>query len=462
MAKTKKVYFVDTSVLIHDPGAIDKLGSDGNTVVLYIHVLFEIDKSKKFQDGEGFNSRTTSRILDEYRKKGHLDKGVPTESGGYIMVDCDGHERIFKKELLGVERTVDNRIIASAIAWKKKLENKGEKVIIVSKDINLRVAANAYGVFSEDYESDKNIRNINELYTGLKEISLPDQDSNRLLVDFPQNQNLHLSELSPESNELLKDLYPNQCLVINVAKRTILAIYKKQRKELVWVKKPHRNGDCEKNKNDDITPRNIEQAFEYALLCDKEIAIVALSGKAGTGKTLVSLLAATEQLGDYNQILVYRPNIEIGKELGFLPGDVGEKFSPFTRPILDNLELISREFVKKPEYTPDGIAQYCNGKLEIHPINFARGRSLHTMYVIMDEVQNLTRIQTKSLLTRAGKNTKFVLTGDCSQIDNPYLDAGSNGLAVTIERLKGQEFFGCIMLKKSERCDVVDIITDLM
>jgi len=459
----QKVYFIDTSVVLHDPSSVEKLSSGGNIVVFSVYVLFQLDKAKKdMESSVGFNSRAISRLLDECVKRGRLNRGVSTESGGLIIADASAHEEIFKKELLGVEKTVDTRIIASAISWKKKHKDEKQKVVVVSKDINLRVAANIFEVFAEDYESDKKIKRLDELYTGLREITLPDKDANHLLTDLPRLGSLSLKILSPESNELLEELYPNQCLVITIAGKTVLAIYKKKKRELVWVKKPRLASGGEKKKSDDIAPRNIEQAFEYALLCDKEIAIVALSGKAGTGKTLISLLAATEQLGDYNQVLVYRPTIEMGKELGFRPGDLGEKFAPFTRPILDNLELISPEFVKKPEYNSDGIAQYCNGMLEIHPINFARGRSLHSMYVIIDEVQNLTRIQTKSLLTRAGENTKCVLTGDCSQIDNPYLDAVSNGLAITIERLKGQEFFGCIMLRKSERCDVVDMITELL
>lgn len=458
---TKKVYFIDTSVLLHDPGVMEKLSSGGNIVVLSIHVLYEIDKSKKFQNDLGLNSRTTSRFLDEHRKKGCLNKGVSTKSGGIVIVDCDGHEKIFEKVLMGIERTVDNRIIASALAWKNEPENKGQKVILVSKDINLRVASNAYGIFSEDYESDKSIRKLDELYTGLKEITLPDQDAHHLLTNFPRTGRLCLSDLSPESTQEMKDVFPNQCLVITITGKTVLAIYKKQRQELVWVKKPKPNSDYGQKKDQHVTPRNIEQAFEYALLCDEEIPLVAIVGNAGTGKTLISLLAATDQLDKYDQIIVYRPNIEMGKDLGFLPGDVGEKFSPFIRPILDNLELITPEGLHK-SVSEDGLPQYLNGKLEIHPINFIRGRSINNAFVIVDEAQNLTRVHTRSLITRAGFNTKFVLTGDCSQIDSLYLDAVSNGLAVTIECIKGQELFGSIMLRKSERSELVEMITKLM
>lgn len=458
----KKVFFVDTSVLIHDPGVIEKLSSGDNTVVLSIHVLYEIDKSKKFQDDKGLNSRMVSRKLDKYRENGRLSKGVKTESNGTIVVDCEGHEKIFEKELLGIEKTVDNRIIASALAWKHKAKNMGEKIIVVSKDINLRVASNAYGIFSEDFESDKNIRNIDELYTGLGEISLPEKDAHFFLTDFPRTKKLSLSDLSPESNVALNSFLPNQCLVISIAGKTVLAIYKKKKQELTWVQKPRMNDNVEKKKDQDIFPKNIEQAFEYALLCDDDIPLVAVVGNAGTGKTLISILAATDQLDKYNKIIVYRPNIEMGKDLGFLPGDVGEKFSPFTRPILDNLELVSPESLKRPDCNADGIPRYFNGRLEIHPINFIRGRSINNAFVIVDEAQNLTRLHTKSLITRAGYNTKFVLTGDCTQIDSPYLDAISNGLAFTVEILKGREFFGSIMLRKSERSDLVEMVARLM
>ncbi len=468
----KKVYVLDTSVLMHDPETVEKISADGNIVVISVHVLKELDKSKKFQDQKGANSRFVSRVLDEYRSQGSLNVGIPTKSGGIIVVDCDGHEEYFQKYLSGLEKTVDNRIIATALLWKYESNGKYEKVALLSKDINLRVVANAFDLDAEDYERDKRIRRIEELYTGSTRITMSDEDTNLLLINFPKDKVLQISRLCPENQKKLNKLLPNECLHISISGKDITAIFKKKKQELRWIKR-----STEMSKNKKVMPVNIEQTFEYELLTDDEVSIVTVVGGAGTGKTLISLLAGIDQVeaGKYKTVLVYRPNIEIGTPLGFLPGDIGQKFAPWMLPIIDNLSLITglddydETCGKKGEISKADAANITldyltgpDGYLKIHPMNFVRGRSLNNAFVIVDEAQNLTPHQVKTIVTRAGKNTKFVLTGDCTQIDTPYLDPVSNGLSHTVERLKGQEKAGNIMLKKGERSALADMAAELL
>ncbi len=457
----KKVYFLDTSVIMHDPEAIEKLSADGNIVVILIQVLVELDKSKKFRDQAGMNSRTASRMLDSYREAGKLSAGVPTKSGGKVVVDCDGQEEYFAGKLGSLEKTVDHRIVATAMWWREHSGDKYEKVAVVTKDINLRVIADAFGVEAEDYETDKRIRKIDELYPGSVKIILPDEDA-MILTDLPQKKSFSIDRLTPEGKDMFKRVLANECVYLDVAGRRLLAVYKKKRRELIWAGKPVKTEDGR------VAPKNDEQVFEYALLMDKDIPLVMVTGGAGTGKTLISLLAGMDQMDygkeTYKAVRVYRPNVELGNPLGYLPGTMGQKFEPWMEPIFDNLSLIIsdgsyEEICGKPkgeisESKAKGtsIEMLMDQKLlSIESINYARGRSLHKSFIIVDEAQNLTPHQVKTLVTRAGKGTKVVLTGDPTQIDNPYLDAVSNGLTNAVERLKGQDWAASITLRVGER-----------
>ncbi len=459
----KNVYFVDTSVIMHDPSVVEKLSSDGNIVVLSIYVLAELDRAKKIQDEKGVNARTVSRLLDEYRGCGSLVSGVKTKSGGIIVVDCNGDDKTFKKRMSGLEKTNDNRIIDAAVRWKNESAGKYKKIALVSKDINLRVVANAFGIDSEDYEDDKSISKLDELYSGFAKVSLQEPELLRLIN---QDGLFRVKKLSGSDQTKIDLLLPNQCLELIVDGKNVLAIFKKAEGVLIKVKKPY----LKEEKNSSIVPRNNEQALTYALLTDPTISLVALSGKAGTGKTLLTLLAAFDQLGSvYKSIEVYRPNEEIGNKLGFLPGDIGEKFGPWTKPIFDNLNLILKTNGRSPkkqfsgkshEITADYLIR--SGQFEIMPINFIRGRSINNTFVIVDETQNLSPHSMKTILTRAGENTKVVLTGDCSQIDTPYLDSISNGLSCVIEKFKGQSIFGTLTLQHGERSYLSALTTQLM
>jgi len=465
----KKVYFLDTSVIMHDPEAIERLSADGNIAVILIHVLAELDKSKKFRDQGGINSRTASRLLDSYREIGKLNEGVETKSGGRVVVDCDGHEEYFNDRLIGLDKTVDNRIVATAIWWKENSRGKYEKVAVVTKDINLRVVANTFGVEAEDYERDKRIKRIDELYPGSTKIILPDKDAG-ILTELPQKKSVSIDHLSPEGRDMFKGLYPNECVYLDFSGKRSLAIYKKKSRGIVWAGKPSKGGD-----DRGVFPTNDEQVFEYALLTDSTIPLSTVTGPAGTGKTLISLLAGIDQLdygdgkGLYKTVRIYRPNVELGNSLGYLPGTMGQKFEPWMEPIFDNLSLIISggsyaEICGKPkgEISESDAAKASiemlieRGLLSIQPINYARGRSLHNSFIIIDEAQNLTPHEVKTLVTRVGRNTKIVLTGDPTQIDNPYLDAVSNGLTHAVERLKGQGWAASITLRIGERSLVAE------
>ncbi|MFA5098913.1 MAG: PhoH family protein [Candidatus Paceibacterota bacterium] len=461
----KNVYFIDTSAIMHNPSVVEKLSSDGNVVVLSIYVLAELDAAKKFQDEKGVNARTIARLLDEYRSQGSLVSGVKTKSGGIIVVDHNGDDKAFKKRMAGLEKTNDNRIIDAALRWKNESEGKYKKIALVSKDINLRVKANAFGIDSENYESDKSIARLDELYSGFAGVSLENPDFLRLLN---QTGSFSVNALSEPDLAKIGALMPNQCLEISVSEKTALAIFKKSQGVFTLVKKPVRPG-LEEEKNVSVRPRNNEQAFAFKLLMDQTISLIALSGKAGTGKTLFALLAAFEQLGNpYKGIEVYRPNEEIGNKLGALPGDIGEKFGPWTKPIFDNLRLVlkngkddgKQHTGKGHNMTRDYLVE--SGQFEIMPINFIRGRSINNEFVIVDEAQNLSPHEIKTILTRAGDGTKVVLTGDCSQIDTPYLDPVSNGLSYAIERFKGQEVFGTLTLQRGERSYLSELAAKLM
>lgn len=470
-----KVYFLDTSAILHDPDSIEILSAGGNIVVILTHVLKELDNSKTFRDQAGINSRVASRLLEGYRQTGSLSDGIKTKNGGIILVDHDGNEEYFENRLIGLPKTVDNWIIATALYWKEKAGEKYRKIAIITKDINLRVMANVFGLKSEDYESDKHIKRITELYTGSKKITFPETER-WILYELSHHGIVHMRQFSREIAGLFSDLLPNECLYLNVVGKRILAIFDKRLNALKWVKRPFESSREARgySKAKKIMPKNDEQAFLYSLLMNKNISLVSVTGPAGTGKTLISLLAAMLQVdlsegglcpgekGLYKTIMVYRPNLEIGNSLGFLPGKIDDKFAPWKVPILDNLSLILSDMIfnemnrrEKPEADRRKVLTLKSfmekGLLTIEPINYIRGRSLHGAFVLIDEAQNLTPHEVKTISTRAGIGTKIVFTGDYTQIDNPLLDAVSCGLTHVVQGMKGEVLAATIQLRKDER-----------
>ncbi|HBI25405.1 MAG: PhoH family protein [Candidatus Wolfebacteria bacterium GW2011_GWC2_39_22] len=473
----KKVFILDTCVLVHDTGCIEKFGD--NIVVIPIWAVEELDGLKKRQDEVGANARIMSRKLDAYKKQGPLAKGVPTEGGGLIIVDYNGND--FSLLPVGLERNRDNRILLIGQAWttsqpkrpqQKRIGSQKRDPLpevtfseawIISKDANLRLKADACGILSEDYLHDKLVKNVGEMYTGIRSFTLSDAMGDLLNGASPVWTNYRIPAGVLASEIDLDSLLHNQCCELTVCGKKLLAIYKKDAAYFRVIDK-----QCIKDGG--VKPINDEQWFAYYLAIDPEIAFTSLGGHAGTGKTLVALTAGLKLLdeGVYDQVLVYRPNCPLGEDLGFLPGDISEKFAPWMLPIIDNMRLIlgkeldtgkPGEFKGKANPVTEMIKL---GILEISPIVYLRGRSIHKCYVIVDEAQNLTPHEAKTIISRAGEGTKIIFTGDVEQIDNPRVDSISNGFVYAAESLKDLDCIGHVTLLKSERSRLAELVATRM
>lgn len=453
MSEKKKIFVPDTSVLIHDCNALEYFRKNGqNEIVIPTWVVDELDHFKHEQEERGQNSRIASHMIENMGRAGELE----------MEFHC-----FPVKESDGMEMNNDLRIILAARYLTDKHPN--EKVILVSKDTNLRIKARACGVTAEDYESDMVRASVEDIYGSVREIHVSDV---RILERFREDKRL----VSEEWEELRSlDLCPNECCrFVYKSKDTMLyelAICK--RGEFHHVLKAG-TYPSNRQKQSKILSINDEQAFSYALLTDPSIEIIALVGRAGTGKTLTSLRAAHEQLkkGFYKQIVVYRTNVEIGRPMGFLPGNLDEKFEPWKWPIFDNLKLIlgggtvqssGKKKQKQPSMSPLDVF-LGSGQMEISPIAYLRGRSLHQTFVIIDDAQNLKSKEAKTIITRMGKDSKVVLTGDIEQIDNPYVGVSSNGISYTIDRWRAEkdEAFGYVALWKGERSRLAETAARIM
>lgn len=430
----KKTFVLDTNVLIHNPRALESF--EDNTVVIPIGVIEELDTFKKNQDENGRNAREVARMLDELRKKGHLEQGVALPNGGMLRVDISSPNGHLPPSLSHMK--IDNNIIGIALA----LKEKGENVRFITKDINVRVKADALGVPAEDFESNK--VNIDEFYAGWATITVKDSE----VDDFYKTGKLSLKNYMDQQK-----LYDNEFLLLKSdihEGKTALGTYKDSLKEAValWFKDPEAWG---------IKALNREQHFALNLLLNDRIPMVTLVGSAGTGKTLLALAAGLLKTLDekkYRRVLVSRPIVPLGKDIGYLPGTKDEKLMNWMQPIFDNLEFIlDKGHLQSETEDVDDKVQYLLDahKLEMEALTYIRGRSIPKQFMIVDEAQNLTPHEVKTIVSRAGVGTKIVLTGDPYQIDNPYLDASSNGIVYLAERFKGNELFGHITLSKSER-----------
>ncbi len=440
----EKIYVLDTNVLIHDPQAL--FSFEENRVVIPITVIEEIDNFKKGLDEKGRNARQIGRYLDQLRQKGSLQDGIRTERGGLIQVALSRKISDTASDIL-ITDTNDNLIIGTALYFQKKYNDS--EVILVSKDANVRIKANAVQLKAENFESD-HIK-FEELYTGVTELVLTEKQYNDFLEReyltrrnfrfYPQQFVRIVNKKKPAEHTMTryagstKTLYP-------------LAYYKGQ-------------------KVFGITARNEEQALAFDLLLDDEVKMVSLAGKAGTGKTLIAIAAGLNQVMEedkYTRLVISRPISPLGKDLGFLPGSKAEKFNPWMQPIYDNMEILllghedhadNGKIFGKKRPSLDEYLDY--GFIELEPLTYIRGRSLPKQFIIIDEAQNLSPHEMKTIITRAGEGTKIVLTGDPYQIDIPYLDSESNGLSVVVEKLKNEDIVGHITLEKGERSRLADI-----
>ncbi len=438
----KKHYVLDTNVLLHDPQAILKFSD--NHVILPLTVIEEIDRFKKDQSETGRNARHISRMIDGFRLQAKLVEGVPLENGGVLRV------AIYKEDLLQKlppELRVDqgdNRIIAVAKDLQENSPNG--PVIFVTKDINLRIKADTIGLRTEDYQNDK--IPVEDLYTGTTEQLVPaeqvdlfyEQGALAVTGEFYSNQGITLVDETNPSH-------------------TAIGRYDSVGKKIVPLLKISKDGIW------GIHARNREQQFAFDLLLNDDVQLVSLVGKAGTGKTLLAIAAGllkTADEGAYNRLLVSRPVFPMGRDLGFLPGDIEEKLSPWMQPIFDNVELLLSSYDEAGKRKRGYRELIDLGLMEIEPLTYIRGRSIPKQYMIVDEAQNLTPHEIKTIITRAGEGTKIVLTGDPFQIDNPYVDSSSNGLSYAVERLKGHEIAGHTTLSKGERSALAELAANLL
>ena len=427
----RKIYILDTNVLLHDPESL--FSFDDNAIVLPLSVIEELDRIKRRSDEVGRNAREVSRRLDELRVRGRLSEGVGLANGGSVRIEINGNQP--DNQPYGIDlNTTDNRILALAYA----LMNHGQSpVILVTKDLNLRIKADVLGLAAEDFYSDK--VDYHQLYSGVTELYLSVEEIDRFYRE---------GYLDYQAS----DLQPHQFCILKLGEsssKSALGRYFQHR-----LHKLAHDGKAVYG----IKALNKEQKFALDLLLDESIQVVTLVGKAGTGKTIMALAAGLEKVlegsGRYNRILITRPIVPLGNDLGYLPGDKEDKIRPWMQPIYDNLEYLCNEHIQ-----PNGCIDYliANGKIELEALTYIRGRSIPKQFIICDESQNLSPHVIKTILTRVGRGSKIIFTGDPEQIDHPYLDASSNGLSYLVEKIKAEEISGHITLIKGERSGIAEL-----
>ena len=454
----RKTFVLDTNVLLHDPAALTRF--EDNNILIPIEVVEEIDRFKRDPAEKGRNARQVSRLLDGLRAQGNLADGVPNgEQGGTLKVVFCRAETLSQLPPELKAGNGDNNILAVALEEQRLQAVLGSKppVVLVTKDTNLRIKADAVGLIAQDYTSDR--VDIGDLYPGFCEVWVDAEQMDR--VKLPPG-------LAVEGLVLEAPLQANEGVtLIDRAQpaHTLLARYNAASTSLQPL---HR---APKAKLGRIQSRNREQTFALDLLLDPEIQLITLVGKAGTGKTLLALAAGLHQVADerlYERLLVTRPVISLGKEIGFLPGDLDEKMGPWMQPIIDNLDFLlsggeaagrgSSNRAPRSNWTDlKGM-----GLLDVEAISYIRGRSIPRQFMVVDEAQNLTPHEVKTIVTRVGEGTKIVLTGDPYQIDNPYVDAESNGLTWLVERFKGQPLAGHVTLQRGERSELAELAANLL
>jgi len=408
-------------------------------------VLEEIDKFKKGDDLKNFHAREFIRELDALFTDADFKAGASLGDGrGYLkIIPSDYTNPDFKKYFF--EDSPDHRILGAAYALINR--DKIENVVIVTKDINLRMKAKSIGIPSEDYTTGT-VRNIDELYIGKALYDDVDPAIIDKLYAPPFELNIEEFFIPKES------IYPNQYFILRANKNSALAKYDFAMQKIVKIDKRFAYG---------IKPRNAEQIFAMDALLNNDIPIVTLAGKAGTGKTLLALACAIERRSDYKQIYLSRPVIPLGnKDVGYLPGDIQSKLNPYMQPLWDNLKVIKNQFQETDTNYTKITDLTENKKLAIEPLAYIRGRSLERIFFIVDEAQNLTPHEIKTIITRVGANTKIVFTGDPYQIDTPYLDSKSNGLSYLIDKFKGQKLYAHITLDKGERSELAELASNLL
>lgn len=430
----KKVV-IDTSVILYDALAVKSFPK--TDIYIPLALIEEVDRFKRDMGENGRNARQFSRFMDTLRSRGSLTEGVALDSGSYVYVSMSSLE---KESLSSLDiKNADNQILMTALLIQKQFPKSS--VSLISKDINLRVKADVFGVTSKDYDPD-HLAEIEEMYSGKRHIKIK---NSRIEKFFKEGS------LTPEN----ENFFANQYVIMEAGEKQALGRYdKKQNKILplvsnsipVWK----------------VHPKNPGQHFAFDALLNDKILFVSLVGKAGTGKTLLALAAGLYQTMDqgiYKRMLVSRPVFPMGRDIGYLPGDIEQKLNPWMQPIFDSLEFIMGMGKKASRLTQDLMDQ---GLLNIEPLAYIRGRSIAQQYLIVDEAQNLSPHEIKTIITRAGTGTKVILTGDCYQIDNPYVDASNSGLTHSVEKFKGQEIVAHVSLQKGERSELAELGANML
>ena len=437
-----KIFVLDTSVILYNHNSIHSF--EDNDVAIPITVLEELDDFKKGNDLKNFEAREFIRIMDKMSRNYHsLQDWIPLDMphGGKLKVVMPGHNGVDAEKIFG-EKKADHRILNAAILLAKEYPSRS--VIMVTKDINLRLKAKALNIAAEDFETGK-VKDVESLYTGKTLI----ENVKPVIIDKIYNNGSCLpSDLD------IDEPIPNHYYIIRSLKSSVLAFYNPATKNIEKI---------EKKAAERINPRNAEQIFALHAILNPEVRLVTLQGVAGTGKTLLALAGALEMRKNFKQIYVARPIVPLSnKDIGFLPGDIKSKINPYMEPLWDNLKYIQTQYSEKDQEYKNITDAIENEKLVITPLAYIRGRSISNVCFIVDEAQNLTPHEVKTIITRAGENTKIIFTGDVYQIDTPYLDSQSNGLSYLIDKIKHHPIYAHIRLEKGERSLLANLANDLL
>lgn len=443
MVKEKKIFVLDTSVIIYDHMAAKSFKE--HDVVIPITVLEELDNFKKGNDTKNFAAREFTRYIDKISNGNTLQDWININGKGHGMIKIEMHQdsTIDAEKVFG-ERKADHRILNTALYVSEQFPDR--KVIMVTKDINLRIKAKSLSLNAEDYETGK-IKDVNEqLYTGRSEIQkVSTEVINEIYEKGFCDPSALLKKQKPTSNHFY---------VLKNGTKSVLVSYSPSKDILERVKKVTAFG---------VNPRNAEQAFALDAIMNPDIKLVSIQGVAGTGKTLLSLAGALEQRRTFHQIYLARPIVPLSnKDIGYLPGDIKSKLNPYMEPLWDNLKFIKNQFSEKDKEFKQITEMVENEKLVVCPLAYIRGRSLSDVFFIVDEAQNLTPHEVKTIISRAGENTKMIFTGDIHQIDTPYLDSQSNGLSYLIDKLKDQSLYAHITLEKGERSELANLANEYL
>jgi PhoH-like ATPase len=442
MNARRKIFVLDTSVILYDHNAFQNFKE--HDVAVPIQVLEELDNMKTGNDTRNFEARSFIRIIDDFTRGNLINQWIPlngTGKGNFKVV-VDKTTDVDAQLIFGSDK-IDHRILNAALSLRQEYPEK--KVVLVSKDICLRLKAKSLDLYAEDYETGK-IKNLEQLESGKVVINkLPD----KLLTDFVKN-----GTLAEAAIEHTAPLQNNNFYILQGKKQAVPAFFNAQTRQLEEVvEQPVFN----------ISPKNVEQSFAIHALLNPDIKLVSIQGNAGTGKTLIALASALEQRKNFRQIYITRPTVPLSnKDIGFLPGDIKSKIDPYMAPIWDNLKFIKDQFADDEKMQAKIEDLVTTEKIAIAPLAFIRGRTLTKIFFIVDEAQNLTPHEIKTIISRAGENSKFVFTGDIYQIDTPYLDAESNGLSYLIDKAKNHPLYAHINLQKGERSELANLATELL